>query len=182
VYVRQVEGAAGGEPVATTPSAPALTATTCTIAQGQSESAEVDLGGRALVAIVTPAAIEATTAQVSLKHGVVSGTRYPRQSALGTKQTFAISTTNRETFVEPSEAAALHYVSIVAETAAGAAVVQATAERGSSRCEADAAHALGRNVGMDRLLENVRCTESGGAAWVGKDVIQTSPLRASDSL
>jgi hypothetical protein len=114
--------------VTTTPSAPALVATTCTIAIGQSESAEVDLGGRALVAIVTPAAVEATTAQVSLKHGVVSGTRHFLQK-LGTKMSEKIDTTNLETRVDVADYAALHYVSIVAETAAGAAVVQATAER-----------------------------------------------------
>ena len=113
----------------TTPTAPALVATPCTIAQGQSESAEVNLGGRALVAIVTSVGIEATTTHVSIRHGVVSGTRYVRQSAGGTRQQFAISIVNRETFVEPSEAAALHYVPIVAETAAGVAVVQATAAR-----------------------------------------------------
>lgn len=128
VYVRQVEGAAGGVPVATTPSAPALTATTCTIAQGQSESAEVDLGGRALVAIVTPAAVEATTTNVAIKHGVVSGTRHFRHR-LGAKQSEIISTTNRETPVDVADYPALHYVSIVAETAAGVAVAQTTAAR-----------------------------------------------------
>jgi hypothetical protein len=80
------------------------------------------------VGIVTPAAVEATTTHLSIKHGLVSGTRYTRQSAGGVRQQVAI-TVDRETYVEPSVAAGLRFVSIVAETAAGVAVAQATAAR-----------------------------------------------------
>lgn len=107
---------------------PGVTLVTATIAQGESESAEVDLGNRALIAVITPAEVEATTAQISIKHGHVSGTRHVRQK-YGVKQAIEISTTNRESVVDPADYPALRYVSIVAETSAGVAVAQATAAR-----------------------------------------------------
>jgi len=98
------------------------------IAKDASESAEVDLGGRALVGVVCPAAIEATTTHISVRHGMVSGTRHVRQ-VWGTRQQIAISTTLREAVVDPADYPALQFVSIVCETAAGVAVAQATAAR-----------------------------------------------------
>jgi hypothetical protein len=106
--------------------APALTSVTVTIAAGQSESAAVDLGGRAIVEIRTPAAIEATTTRLWFKSGPTALTLLGRyQDAQKQTVTFAI---NQAVAVQPADFPALQFVSIVAETAAGVAVPQ-TADR-----------------------------------------------------
>ena len=46
-----------------------------TVAIGASETGEIDLEGQPIVMIYTPAAVEATTAQMGLKAGRVAGTR-----------------------------------------------------------------------------------------------------------
>ena len=105
-----------------------LTPHTVTIEDGESESGEVDLGGEALVAVLAPAAVEATTARLSIKHGFVSGTRYARIMGDGSgAQSIAIEA-GKESVVEITDAVGLYYVSFVAETDAGAAVAQ-TADR-----------------------------------------------------
>jgi hypothetical protein len=105
-----------------------LTAHTVTIALGASESAEVDLGGEALVAVVSPAALEATTARLSIKHGIVSGTRYPRIAADGSGAESIAIEASKESVAQITDLPGLYFTSFVAETAAGVAVVQ-TAER-----------------------------------------------------
>lgn len=105
-----------------------LTETTVTVAQGESESGEVDLAGTATVMIYPPAAVEATTAQMSFKVGRVAGSRAQLNDEYGVKLVIPF-TAAQPIRVPASMLPAVRYLSIVLETSAGVAVAQATAAR-----------------------------------------------------
>lgn len=105
-----------------------LTETTVTVAQGESESGEVDLAGAATVMIYPPAAVEATTAQMSFKVGRVAGSRAQLNDEYGVKLVIPF-TAAQPIRVPASMLPAVRFLSIVLETSGGAAVAQATAAR-----------------------------------------------------
>jgi len=105
-----------------------LTETTVTVAQGESESGEVDLAGAATVMIYPPAAVEATTAQMSFKVGRVTGSRAQLNDEYGVKLVIPF-TAAQPIRVPASMLPAVRFLSIVLETSGGAAVAQATAAR-----------------------------------------------------
>lgn len=105
-----------------------LTETTVTVAQNESESGEVDLAGAATVMIYPPAAVEATTAQMSFKVGRVAGSRAQLNDEYGVKLVIPF-TAAQPIRVPASMLPAVRFLSIVLETSGGAAVAQATAAR-----------------------------------------------------
>lgn len=105
-----------------------LTETTVTVAQGESESGEVDLAGAATVMIYPPAAVEATTAQMSFKVGRVTGSRAQLNDEYGVKVVIPF-TAAQPIRVPASMLPAVRFLSIVLETSGGVAVAQATAAR-----------------------------------------------------
>jgi len=105
-----------------------LTETTVTVAQGESESGEVDLAGAAIVTIYPPAAVEATTAQMSFKVGRVTGSRAQLNDEYGVKLVIPF-TAAQPIRVPASMLPAVRFLSIVLETSGGVAVAQATAAR-----------------------------------------------------
>jgi len=105
-----------------------LTETTVTVAQTESESGEVDLAGAATVMIYPPAAVEATTAQMSFKVGRVAGSRAQLNDEYGVKLVIPF-TAAQPIRVPASMLPAVRFLSIVLETSGGAAVAQATAAR-----------------------------------------------------
>jgi len=105
-----------------------LTETTVTVAQAESESGEVDLAGAATVMIYPPAAVEATTAQMSFKVGRVTGSRAQLNDEYGVKLVIPF-TAAQPIRVPASMLPAVRFLSIVLETSGGAAVAQATAAR-----------------------------------------------------
>lgn len=106
----------------------AFTNLTATVAQAASESGEVDTGGAGTLWIYPPAAIEATTAQISFKTGHTTGTRVQAYDDYGVKITipFTVGTSIK---LPADKILGARFVSIVCETAAGVAVAQATAAR-----------------------------------------------------
>jgi hypothetical protein len=105
-----------------------LTETTVTVAQNESESGEVDLAGAATVMIYPPAAVEATTAQMSFKVGRVTGSRAQLNDEYGVKLVIPF-TAGQPIRVPASMLPAVRFLSIVLETSGGVAVAQATAAR-----------------------------------------------------
>ena len=105
-----------------------LTETTVTVAQTESESGEVDLAGAATVMIYPPAAVEATTAQMSFKVGRVTGSRAQLNDEYGVKLVIPF-TAAQPIRVPASMLPAVRFLSIVLETSGGVAVAQATAAR-----------------------------------------------------
>lgn len=104
-----------------------LTEHTFTWAIGASESGEVDLGNEAIVTIYPADAVEATTAQLSLKRGRVAGSRKALRDVFNARK--IISFTAGEPVEVPADWAKHNpFTSFVLETAAGVAVAQ-TAER-----------------------------------------------------
>lgn len=105
-----------------------FTNTTVTVAQSASESGELDTGGAGILMIYPPAAIEATTTNISFKVGHTAGSRYQLYDEYGVKVSipFTVGTAIK---VPADKLLGGRYVSIVCETAAGAAVAQATAAR-----------------------------------------------------
>ena len=98
-----------------------------TVANGQSESAEVYLAYGNLLAIYPASAVEATTTNLALKRGLVSGAREVIRDVFNTRKTIPF-TAGQSIEVSADEYKAMPYVSLVLETAAGVAVVQ-TADR-----------------------------------------------------
>lgn len=104
-----------------------LTEHTFTVASGQSESAEADLNNEAIVAVYPPAAVDATTVQLSIKRGLATGSRATLRDVYGTRK--VITFTAGEPVEVPADWAKHNrFTSIVLETSAGAAVAQ-SAER-----------------------------------------------------
>lgn len=99
-----------------------------TVAQNQSESAEVNLLGGNVLAIFPANAVEATTTNLSLKTGRVAGTRGVIRDTFNTRKTIPF-TVACPIMVPADEYKGLTYTSLVLETAAGVAVAQATAAR-----------------------------------------------------
>ena len=106
----------------------ALTETTATCAQTASETGEIALGGAGIVMIYPPAAVEATTAQISIKAGRETGSRAQLNDDYGVKVVIPF-TAGQPISVDPSRFPALRFISFVLETSAGVAVAQATAAR-----------------------------------------------------
>lgn len=106
----------------------AFTNLTATVAQAASESGEVDTGGAGSLMIYPPAAIEATTTNISFKVGHTTGTRYVLYDEYGVKVSIPF-TVGVAIKLPADKLLGGRYVSIVCETAAGVAVAQATAAR-----------------------------------------------------
>lgn len=103
------------------------------VSQNQSQSAAIDLGdGYGLIGFQCPAAIEATTARLSIQAALAFGDGYYDVKVDGVKfaLTFAV---NDYALISSTNLAAIflsaRYIKITLETAAGAAVSQATAAR-----------------------------------------------------
>ena len=104
---------------------------TIVVAQNQSLSAAVDLGAFGLLGFVCPAAIEATTTRLSIQAASTAGGTYNTVYVDGVKffLTFAVNDYALIGANLPEIFFGLRFIKITMETAAGVAVVQATAAR-----------------------------------------------------
>lgn len=99
---------------------------TITIAQGQSVSAALDLGTLTAVGFIVPAVVEATTARISfLASDTLAGT-YRTVTVGGSKYALTIAVNDFALLANPGDLLGVRFLKIVAETAAGVAVAQAT--------------------------------------------------------
>ncbi len=102
---------------------------TITVAQGQSVSAALDLDTATAVGFVVPAALEATTAQISFLAATSLTGTYKVVKQGGTKLALPIAASDFGLLVGLSDLAGIRFLKIVCETAGGVAVAQATADR-----------------------------------------------------
>lgn len=102
---------------------------TITIAKDASLSGAIDLEGRKAVGFIAPAALEATTAQLSFWAATSLTGTYKQVKRDGTALALTIAVDDYGLFDNPLALFGVRYLKVRAETAAGAAVVQATAAR-----------------------------------------------------
>lgn len=100
-----------------------------TVAINGSLSGAVDVGANKIVGLICPAAIEATTTNVSLAAAPALAGTYNVVKPDGVKWTKPFAVNDYLTFANLSSLLGIRWVKIQLETAAGAAVVQATAAR-----------------------------------------------------
>ena len=103
--------------------------TTMTIPKAASLSAAIDLSGSTCLGFITPAAIEATTVQLGFfASDSLSGT-YVEVNRNGTPVTLTFAVDEYALLENPADLFGVRFIKIQAQTAAGVAVVQATAAR-----------------------------------------------------
>lgn len=102
---------------------------TVTVAQNQSESAEIDLRTETAIGFIVPAAIEATTAQISFKAADKSAGTFLPVYKDGVKLTLPITVSTLVRFEDLFSLFDIRFLKIILEDTAGTAVSQATAAR-----------------------------------------------------
>jgi hypothetical protein len=101
-------------------------ASVITIAMGQSVSGAVDLGTAFALGFIVPHVVEATTAQLSFQASDSLAGTYRTVKVGGTKLTLPIAIDDHALLSSMSDLVGVRFLKIVAETAGGVAVVQAT--------------------------------------------------------
>lgn len=99
------------------------------VAIGESLSAAVDLEGRRIVGFIAPAAIEATTTNVSFAAAPTLTGTYNVVKPDGVKLTLPFAVNDYFLFATTQLFFGVRFVKLQMETGAGAAVAQATAAR-----------------------------------------------------
>jgi hypothetical protein len=102
---------------------------TITVAQGESLSAAVDLGAATLIGLDHPAAIEATTTNISFWCAPTLGGTYKQVAVGGTLLSLPMAVSTWGMLSNIGQLYGVRYLKIRCETAAGAAVAQATSAR-----------------------------------------------------
>ena len=104
---------------------------TLTVPIAGSQSPAVDIGDMSLLGFICPAAIEATTVQLSLQASPTLAGAYTQVYADGVRVTLPFTVNNYALFDNYLRAIfiGLRFIKITLETAAGVAVAQATAAR-----------------------------------------------------
>jgi len=100
-----------------------------TVPIAASESDALDLDAGVAIGLVAPAALEATTAQVSFKAATSLAGTYKVVKQNGTKLTVPIAVDDFGMLYNITDLIGVRFLKIVLETAGGVAVAQATAAR-----------------------------------------------------
>lgn len=99
---------------------------TVTVAQGQSLSAAIDVETATVTGFVLPAAVEATTAQMSFLGATSLGGTYKTVKKNGVKLALPIAVNDFAMLAAITDLAGVRYLKIQLETAGGVAVAQAS--------------------------------------------------------
>jgi len=100
-----------------------------TVAQNDSVSGAIDLGAGTAIGFIVPAALEATTTNISFLGASSLGGTYKVVKQGGTKLTVPVAASDYAMLAGLTDLYGVRYLKIQLETAAGVAVAQATAAR-----------------------------------------------------